>query len=41
MARDVAILTAAGFTLTDVETIEIFPQTSHVETLLRLVRGKR
>ena len=41
MARDVAILTAAGFTLTDVETIEIFPQTSHVETLLRLTRGKR
>ncbi len=41
MARDVAILTAAGFTLTDVETIEIFPQTSHVETIVRLARGKR
>jgi 23S rRNA (uracil1939-C5)-methyltransferase len=38
MARDVAVLVAAGFSLTNVETFEIFPQTSHVETLVRLVR---
>ncbi|MEZ4313312.1 MAG: methyltransferase [Polyangiaceae bacterium] len=39
MARDVATLVAAGFAITHVETIEIFPQTSHVETLVRLARG--
>lgn len=38
MARDVATLVAGGFTVTDVETVEIFPQTSHVETLVRLAR---
>lgn len=38
MARDVAALVAGGFTVTDVETVEIFPQTSHVETLVRLAR---
>jgi 23S rRNA (uracil1939-C5)-methyltransferase len=38
MARDIAVLVAAGFTLTHVETVETFPQTSHVETLVRLVR---
>lgn len=41
MARDVATLAAAGFAVTDVETVEIFPQTSHVETLVRLARGKQ
>lgn len=39
MARDLGVLVAAGFSLTDVETVEIFPQTSHVETLVRLVRS--
>jgi len=39
LARDVAVLAAAGFTVTDIETVEIFPHTSHVETLVRMVRG--
>ena len=36
LARDVKILTAAGYTLCDVETFELFPQTSHVETVVVL-----
>lgn len=40
MARDVAVLVAAGFTVSDLETVEIFPQTSHIETLVRLVRHR-
>lgn len=41
MARDLAVLRRSGFTLTDLELVESFPQTSHVETLARLTRGKR
>lgn len=39
LARDLAILTRAGWTITNIETLELFPQTSHVETLVRLVRS--
>lgn len=39
-ARDVGTLTRAGYILTDVETFELFPQTSHVETVVRLVRAR-
>ncbi|MFO0590795.1 MAG: class I SAM-dependent RNA methyltransferase [Polyangiaceae bacterium] len=39
-ARDAATLVAAGFTITDVEIVEIFPQTSHIETLIRLARRR-
>lgn len=38
LARDLAVLTTAGWMITDLETIELFPQTSHVETLVRLFR---
>jgi 23S rRNA (uracil1939-C5)-methyltransferase len=38
LARDLAIFTQAGWLITDIETLELFPQTSHVETLVRLVR---
>lgn len=38
LARDLALLTAKTFSLTDLETFELFPQTSHVETVARLVR---
>ena len=37
LARDVKTLVAAGYTLRDVETFEMFPQTSHVETIAVLV----
>ncbi|MFT3766767.1 MAG: methyltransferase [Minicystis sp.] len=39
LARDLAVLTASGkLAITDVETFELFPQTSHVETVVRLER---
>lgn len=40
LARDLVVLVTAGFTVTDVETVELFPQTSHVETVVRLVRSR-
>jgi 23S rRNA (uracil1939-C5)-methyltransferase len=40
LARDAAELLRAGFALTDLETIELFPQTSHVEALVRLERTR-
>jgi 23S rRNA (uracil1939-C5)-methyltransferase len=40
LARDLGVLVRAGFALTHLETIELFPQTSHVETVARLVRRR-
>jgi 23S rRNA (uracil1939-C5)-methyltransferase len=40
LARDVAVLTAAGLQMTAVETFELFPQTSHVETVVKLERSR-
>jgi 23S rRNA (uracil1939-C5)-methyltransferase len=41
LARDLAILTAGKkLAITHVETFELFPQTSHVETIVRLERSK-
>ena len=37
LARDVKTLTGAGYTIRNVETFEMFPQTSHVETVVVLV----
>jgi 23S rRNA (uracil1939-C5)-methyltransferase len=37
-SRDLGTLVRNGFALTHLETVELFPQTSHVETLARLVR---
>jgi 23S rRNA (uracil1939-C5)-methyltransferase len=41
LARDVKILTAAGWEIRVVETFEMFPHTSHVETLVVLVPSGR
>lgn len=41
LARDVKILTTAGWKIRTVETFEMFPQTSHVETLVVLEPSKR
>lgn len=41
LARDVAVLAGAGYRLEAVETFELFPQTSHVETVVRLARDRR
>lgn len=40
LARDVGVLVRAGYALTHLETIELFPQTSHVETIARLARRR-
>jgi 23S rRNA (uracil1939-C5)-methyltransferase len=41
LARDLGLILSGGFELTDIEVIELFPQTSHVETLVRLARRGR
>ena len=40
LSRDLGTLVRGGFALTHLETVELFPQTSHVETLARLVRSR-
>jgi 23S rRNA (uracil1939-C5)-methyltransferase len=40
LARDLGVLLRSGFVLTPVETFELFPQTSHVETVVRLARSR-
>ena len=38
LARDVALLTAGGYTLADVQLCDMFPHTEHVEVLALLER---
>lgn len=41
LARDLSALTAGGkLAITHIETFELFPQTSHVETIVRLARTR-
>jgi 23S rRNA (uracil1939-C5)-methyltransferase len=40
LARDLAVLTSRRLAITDIETFELFPQTSHVETVVRLARAR-
>jgi 23S rRNA (uracil1939-C5)-methyltransferase len=40
LARDLAILTSAGYSCTEVHVIDLFPQTFHMETIVRLRRGR-
>jgi 23S rRNA (uracil1939-C5)-methyltransferase len=39
-ARDLAALRSAGYRLDRVALVELFPQTSHVEVVARLIRGE-
>jgi 23S rRNA (uracil1939-C5)-methyltransferase len=39
LARDLAVLTSGRLAITHIETFELFPQTSHVETVVRLARS--
>ena len=39
LARDLSVLVAAGLRPTDFELFDLFPQTAHVECVLRLQRG--
>lgn len=40
LARDLATMTTGRLAITHLETVELFPQTSHVETLVRLERRR-
>lgn len=40
LARDLAIIAKGRLAITDIETFELFPQTSHVETIVRLERSR-
>ena len=40
LARDLAILTAGGFSVTRAAAADMFPRTKHVETVVQLVRKK-
>lgn len=40
LGRDLAVLADAGYELRAIETFEMFPQTSHVETVAALVRTR-
>ncbi|MFO0555137.1 MAG: methyltransferase [Polyangiaceae bacterium] len=40
LARDAAVLARAGYGIAALETLELFPETSHVETLCRFTRSR-
>ncbi|MBX3190032.1 MAG: class I SAM-dependent RNA methyltransferase [Labilithrix sp.] len=40
LGRDLAILAEAGYAIASIDAVEMFPQTSHVETVVALVRGR-
>jgi 23S rRNA (uracil1939-C5)-methyltransferase len=40
LARDLAILISGGYSCTEVHLIDLFPQTFHMETIIRLRRGR-
>jgi 23S rRNA (uracil1939-C5)-methyltransferase len=39
LARDLVYLTQHGYQLTEIQPVDMFPHTLHVETVVRLVRG--
>lgn len=40
LARDLSVIARGRLRVTDIETFELFPQTSHVETIVRLERAR-
>ncbi len=40
LGRDLSVMAGGKLAVTHVETFELFPQTSHVETVVRLARGR-
>ncbi len=41
LARDLGILTRNGYTLQQVQPVDMFPQTSHIETVVQLKKLKK
>jgi 23S rRNA (uracil1939-C5)-methyltransferase len=41
LARDLATLCAGGYRITDVQPVDMFPHTPHIEVVVRLIRGAR
>ncbi|WP_437997276.1 class I SAM-dependent RNA methyltransferase [Sorangium sp. So ce185] len=41
LARDLGGILRGGFEITDIEAVELFPQTSHIESIVRLARARR
>ncbi|WP_437936164.1 class I SAM-dependent RNA methyltransferase [Sorangium sp. So ce341] len=41
LARDLGGILRGGFEITDIEAVELFPQTSHIESIVRLTRARR
>ncbi|WP_437588101.1 class I SAM-dependent RNA methyltransferase [Sorangium sp. So ce1000] len=41
LARDLGGILRGGFEITDIEAVELFPQTSHIESIVRLSRARR
>ncbi|WP_437810382.1 class I SAM-dependent RNA methyltransferase [Sorangium sp. So ce1078] len=41
LARDLGGILRGGFEITDIEAVELFPQTSHIESIVRLTRSRR
>lgn len=41
LGRDLARITSGGLQITHVEAVELFPQTSHVEAIVRLARPRK
>ncbi|WP_437732301.1 class I SAM-dependent RNA methyltransferase [Sorangium sp. So ce1335] len=41
LARDLGVILRGGFEITDIEAVELFPQTSHIESIVRLSRSRR
>ena len=39
LARDLAVLLAAGYRIERLALVDLFPQTYHLETVVRLSRG--
>ncbi|WP_441291130.1 class I SAM-dependent RNA methyltransferase [Sorangium sp. KYC3313] len=41
LARDLGGILRGGFEITDIEAVELFPQTSHIESIVRLSRARK
>jgi 23S rRNA (uracil1939-C5)-methyltransferase len=40
LARDLAVLVQSGFSVEEIHLFDLFPQTFHIESIVKLVRDK-